>query len=83
MLIGHLQLPKYVIRYTICYGPIREWVSIFAQVLRVIQCSMDYGPVREWEYAFAKLLRVIKYTVNYGPIREWASNLCQLRVHLR
>ena len=66
-----------IIQYTTCYGPIREWVSIFVQVLWVTQYSIhvDYAPICEWESVFAKLIRVIKCTVNYGPICEWASSL--------
>ena len=49
------------------YGPIHEWVSIFAQALWVIQYNINHGLIREWEYVFAKLL-LVKYTINYGPV---------------
>ena len=79
----HQNTVGYSVHYTgVYYGPIREWASIFAQVLLVIQYSIDYGPIREWESVFANLLWVIKYTVNDGPICKWASHLHKLRVHL-
>ena len=59
---GHLQLAKYYGLFSeLCYGPIREWASILAQVLLVIQYSIDYEPICRWESAFATLLWVIKY----------------------
>ena len=34
-------------QYTICYGPIHEWASIFFQLLLFIQYIIDYAPIHE------------------------------------
>ena len=66
----------WVVKCTVNYSTIREWVSFFGplSLLRLYNEA-----IHEWASAITRIPWLIQYTINYGPVHEWASVLAQVR----